>query len=94
MTKADIAKELYARNYKWLSRSEASDMVELVVETLKEQLAEGRMVKLPGFGTFLVRQKGARIGRNPQTGGAVPIAPRKVITFKASNQFKAVVEKV
>ena len=94
MTKADIAKELYERNYKWLSRNEAFDMVELLIDTLKENLAEGKMVKIAGFGTFTVRKKGARIGRNPRTREEVPIPPRKVVTFKASSQFKAVVEKV
>ena len=67
MTKSDIAKELYERNYKWLSRNEASDMVELLIDTLKENMAEGKMVKITGFGTFTVRKKGARIGRNPKT---------------------------
>ena len=52
MTKADIAKELYERNYKWLSRNEATDMVELLLDTLKETLAEGKMVKIAGFGTL------------------------------------------
>ena len=94
MTKADITKELYERNYKWLSRNEASDMVELLIDTLKENLAEEKMVKIAGFGTFTVRKKGERMGRNIKTREEVPIAPRKVVTFKASNQFKEVVEKV
>ena len=94
MTKADIVKKLYERNYKWLSRNEASDMVELLIDTLKENLAEGEMIKIAGFGTFTVRKKGERIGRNPRTREEVTIAPRKVVTFKASSQLKAVVEKV
>ena len=94
MTKADIAKELYERNYKWLSRNEAFDMVELLIDTLKENMADGKMIKIAGFGTFTVRKKGARIGRNIKTREEVPIPPRKVVTFKASNQLKAVVEKV
>ena len=94
MTKADIAKELYERNHKWLSRNEASDMVELLIDTLKENLAEGKMVKIAGFGTFTVRKKGARIGRNIKTREEVPIPARKVVTFKPSNHFKALVEKV
>ena len=92
MTKADIAKELYERNYKWLSRNQATDMVELLIDTLKENLAEGKMIKIAGFGTFTVRKKGERIGRNPRTREEVLIPPRKVVTFKASSQFKAVVE--
>ena len=92
MTKADIAKELYERNYKWLSRNEATGMVELLIDTLKENLAEGKMVKIASFGTFTVRKKGARIGRNPKTRQEIPIPPRKVVTFKASNHFKSMVE--
>jgi len=94
MTKADIVKELYERNYKWLSRMEASDMVELLIDTLKENLADGKTVKIAGFGTFIVRKKGARKGRNLKTGEEIPIAPRKVVTFKPSQQLKAMMEKV
>ena len=94
MTKADIVKELYERNYKWLSRMEASDMVELLIDTLKENLADGKTVKIAGFGTFIVRKKGARKGRNLKTGEEIPIAPRKVVTFKPSQQLKEMVEKV
>ena len=53
MTKADIAKELYERNYKWLSRNEATDMVELLIDTLKENMADGKMIKIAGFGTLI-----------------------------------------
>ena len=84
MTKIDLVKAVADQT--GLLREEAVTLVELVIATLKEQLAEGRMVKLPGFGTFLVRQKGARMGRNPQTGEAVPIPPRKVVTFKLDVQ--------
>ena len=59
----------------------------------KEDFADGKTVKIAGFGTFIVRKKGARKGRNLKTGEEIPIAPRKVVTFKASNQFKAMVEK-
>ena len=92
MTKADIAKKLYERNHKWLSRNEASDMVELLIDTLKDNMAEGKTVKIAGFGTFIVRKKTERIGRNPRTREEVLIAPRKVVTFKASKQFKGMVE--
>ena len=94
MTKADIAKELFERNHKWLSRIEANNMVELLIDTLKDNLADGKTVKIPGFGTFIVRKKGERKGRNIKTGEEVPIPPRKIVTFKPSLQFKAVVEKV
>ena len=67
-------------------------MVELLIDTLKENLADGKTLKIHGFGTFLVRKKGARIGRNLKTGEEIPIAPRKVVTFKPSQQLKAMVE--
>jgi integration host factor subunit alpha len=92
MTKADIVKEIHERN--GLSRAESADMVELVVETLKANLAEGKTVKIAGFGTFLVRKKGERKGRNLKTGEEISISPRRVVTFKASPQLKAMVEKV
>lgn len=94
MTKADIAKEVYERNEMWITKKEASHMVELLITTLKENLADGKTVKIAGFGTFIVRKKGARIGRIIKTGEEVPIPPRKVVTFKASQQLKAMVEKV
>jgi integration host factor subunit alpha len=90
MTKADLANEVYQKV--GISRVEASDMVELLLETLKATLAEGETVKIAGFGTFLVRKKGARKGRNIKTGEEIPIAPKKVVTFRPSLQFKAMVE--
>jgi integration host factor subunit alpha len=92
MTKADMAKEIHERN--GLSIAESVEMVELVIETLKANLAEGKTVKIAGFGTFLVRKKGERKGRNLKTGEEIPIAPRRVVTFKASSQLKAMVDKV
>ncbi|HKZ56116.1 MAG TPA: integration host factor subunit alpha [Thermodesulfovibrionales bacterium] len=92
MTKVDIVKEIHERN--GLSRAESADMVELVIETLKANLAEGKNVKITGFGTFMVRKKGERKGRNIKTGEEIPIAPRRVVTFRASLQLKAMVEKV
>jgi integration host factor subunit alpha len=92
MTKADIAQEIHERN--GLSRAEAADMVELVIGTIKAHLAEGETVKIAGFGTFLVRKKRERKGRNLKTGEEIPIAPRKVVTFRPSLQFKVMVEKV
>ena len=61
-------------------------MVELLIDTLKETLAKGKMVKIAGFGTFTVRKKGERMGRNPRTREEVSIPSRKVVTFKGSNQ--------
>ena len=94
MTKADIAKELYERNHKWISRNEAINMVELLIDTLKENLADGKTIKIAGFGTFIVRKKGERKGRNLKTGEEIPIVPRKVVSFKTSQQLKEMAEKV
>ena len=93
MTKEDLVNEIFRKDI-GLSRVKSAAMVELVIETLKEFLAEGNTVKLAGFGTFTVRSKGERTGRNPRTKEEVPIPPRKVVTFRASKQFKAMVEKV
>ena len=90
MTKADLVNKIYQEV--GLSKGESADLVELVIETLKANLAEGRIVKIAGFGTFTVRKKTERIGRNPRTKEEVPIPPRRVVTFKASKQFKALVE--
>jgi integration host factor subunit alpha len=90
MTKADLANEVYQNV--GISKVEAFDMVELLLNTLKMTLAEGEAIKIAGFGTFLVRKKGARKGRNIKTGEEIPIAPRKVVTFRLSLQFKAMVE--
>ena len=92
MTKADLVKEIHERN--GLSNDESAHMVNLVIETLKANMAEGKTVKIAGFGTFMVRKKGERKGRNLKTGEEIPIAPRVVVTFRASKQLKAMVEKV
>ena len=94
MTKADLAQELYEKNYKWLSRKEATDMVELLIHTLKEILTDGKTVKIAGFGAFIVRKKAERKGRNLKTGEEIPIVPRKVVSFKTSQQLKEMAEKV
>ncbi len=90
MTKADLAHKIYEQV--GLSKIESADMVELVIETMKANLAEGKTVKIAGFGTFTVRKKTERIGRNPRTKEEVTIPPRRVVTFKASKQFKGLVE--
>jgi len=71
-----------------LSRSESSGLVELVLGEISDSVAKGETVKLSSFGTFTVRQKGERIGRNPKTGAEVPISPRRVVVFKASAIMK------
>jgi integration host factor subunit alpha len=89
MTKADIARAVQEKAS--LAMKEATDAVELVIATLKETLAEGETVKFSGFGTFLVRKRGEKKGRNLKTGEEIPVKARWVVTFKASEQIKAVV---
>ncbi|MCK4910196.1 MAG: integration host factor subunit alpha [Thermodesulfovibrionales bacterium] len=91
MTKADLVEIVFEKV--GLSKKEAQDIIEIIFDTIKQSFVEGESVKVPGFGTFNVRQKAARRGRNPQTGEELTIAPRRVLTFKASNQFKAMIEK-
>ena len=88
--KAVTRVELYDAVY-WkvgLSRSESSALVELVLKEISDSVASGETVKLSSFGTFTVRKKGQRMGRNPKTGVEVPISPRRVIVFKASGIMK------
>ncbi len=87
VTRADLAEAVYQRV--GLSRSESAEMVETVLRELSDTLAIGESVKLSSFGSFLVRSKSERIGRNPKTGVEVPITPRRVMVFKPSNVLKA-----
>jgi integration host factor subunit alpha len=82
--------DLYAAIYRKmnLSRSQSSAVVEAVLKEITDTLAEGKTVKLSSFGSFMVRKKGQRMGRNPKTGAAAPISPRRVIVFKASAILK------
>jgi len=91
MTKADIVSAVYEKV--GLSKKEATDIVETVLDTIKATLKEGETVKIAGFGNFVIRQKGARKGRNPKTGENIEITPRKVVTFKPSMIFKDFVDK-
>jgi integration host factor subunit alpha len=92
MTKADLADKLYERI--GLPKKEATSIVETLFDSMKNILSEGESIKITGFGTFLVRKKGSRKGRNPKTGDELEIEQRRVVTFKPSLQFKAIVEKV
>tara|TARA_Y100000813_G_C24109856_1_gene327239 strand:+ start:267 stop:545 length:279 start_codon:yes stop_codon:yes gene_type:complete len=71
-----------------LSKNESSDLVESVLELMSSALVKGEQVKISSFGTFSVRQKNARVGRNPKTGEEVPITPRRVLTFRPSHLMK------
>jgi integration host factor subunit alpha len=87
LTRADLAEAVYKRI--GLSRSESSALVELMLAEISAAVERGENVKLSSFGSFVVRSKGERIGRNPKTGVEVPITPRRVMVFKASNVLKA-----
>jgi len=91
MTKADIVSEVYEKV--GLSKKEATDIVETVLDTIKDTLKGGETVKIAGFGNFVIREKGARKGRNPKTGENIEITPRRVVTFKPSMIFKDFVDK-
>jgi integration host factor subunit alpha len=71
-----------------LSRNESAQLVESVLQHMSDALASGETVKISSFGTFSIRDKSARIGRNPKTGDEVPISPRRVLTFRPSHLMK------
>jgi|SRR4051812_10771553 integration host factor subunit alpha len=89
LTRADLTDAVYRRV--GLSRSESATLVESVLEEICEALVRGETVKLSSFGSFVVRSKAERIGRNPKTGVEVPITPRRVMVFKPSNSLKAAI---
>ncbi len=86
ITRADLTEAVYQEV--GLSRNESAELVETVLKEIADALAKGEMVKLSSFGSFSVRQKGRRIGRNPKTGDEVPILPRKVLVFRPSHVLK------
>ena len=86
ITRADLAEAVYEEV--GLSRNESSDLVEAVLDEMMDTLVSGENVKISSFGSFSIREKGERIGRNPKTGVEVPISPRKVLVFKASHVLK------
>ena len=86
LTRADLAETI---NHKvGFSRAESLDLVEMILEKLCKALSEGENVKISGFGSFVLRDKRERVGRNPKTGVEVPITPRRVMTFRASHKLK------
>ena len=87
MTKAEIVEALYG-DLGGLSKKDAAEIVEAVFDTMKDVLARGEKIKISGFGNFVVRAKKQRVGRNPQTGEAIAISARRVLTFKPSQVLK------
>jgi integration host factor subunit alpha len=86
LTRADLTDAVYRSL--GISRNESSDFVERILEEVSMSLERGETVKISSFGTFTVRQKKERMGRNPKTGEEVPITPRRVVTFRASHVLK------
>jgi integration host factor subunit alpha len=86
LTKADIVEKIHITT--GLSKKDSSAMMESVFAIMKESLEAGETIKISGFGSFVVNQKDARRGRNPQTGEAITVEARKVLTFKPSNLLR------
>ena len=86
LTRADLAEALHREV--GLSRIDSAKLVEQILRHMCEALSNGENVKISGFGTFVLRSKGERVGRNPKTGVEVPIAPRRVLTFRASQMMR------
>ena len=86
LTRADLAEAVVQKV--GLPRNESQELVELILREISASLAAGHTVKLSSFGSFGIRQKGQRVGRNPKTGQEVPITPRRVLVFRPSNIMK------
>ncbi|MAM93763.1 integration host factor subunit alpha [Parvibaculum sp.] len=86
VTRAHLSEAVYQEV--GLSRNESAELVELVLAEIADSLAKGDTVKLSSFGSFSVRKKGGRMGRNPKTGEEVPIKPRRVLVFRPSHVLK------
>lgn len=91
ITRADLTDAVYQEV--GLSRNESAELVDSVLSEIAGALVHGDVVKISSFGSFSVRQKGQRIGRNPKTGEEVPILPRRVLVFRASNILKSHINK-
>ena len=89
MTKADIAEKV--RNELGFQRNESIELVDLFLDIMKDNLKAGEDIKINGFGKFEIRKKAPRPGRNPQTGDALIISGRRVLTFKASDVLKGII---
>ena len=86
LTRMDLAEAVHAQV--GLSRNDSAELVEAVLGHISDALVSGESVKISSFGTFSVREKAARVGRNPKTGQEVPIHPRRVLTFRSSHLLK------
>lgn len=86
LTRMDLSESVFREV--GLSRNESAELVEAVLQHMSDALVDGEQVKISSFGTFSVREKAARVGRNPKTGEEVPIQPRRVLTFRPSHLMK------
>ena len=86
LTRMDLSESVFREV--GLSRNESADLVERVLELVSDALVAGEQVKISSFGTFSIRDKTARVGRNPKTGEEVPISPRRVLTFRPSHLMR------
>ncbi len=91
VTRANLSDAVYQEV--GLSRSESAELVDSVLHEISDALVRGEKVKLSSFGSFMVRQKGKRVGRNPKTGKEAPILPRRVLIFRASHALKSRINK-
>ncbi len=89
LTRADLSEAVHRQI--GLSRTESADLVKSVLDLVSDTLVAGQPVKLSSFGTFMVRAKNGRVGRNPKTGEEVPITPRRVLVFRPSQVMKNVI---
>ncbi|HKQ95974.1 MAG TPA: integration host factor subunit alpha [Aestuariivirgaceae bacterium] len=89
LTRADLSESVHRQV--GLSRTESADLVKLILDTMTDSIVSGDSIKLSSFGTFLVRHKTGRVGRNPKTGQEVPITPRRVLVFRPSQVMKNVI---
>ena len=91
VTRANLSEAVYQEV--GLSRSESEKLVDSVLHEISDALVRGEAVKLSSFGSFMIRQKGERVGRNPKTGEEAPILPRRVLVFRASHALKSRINK-
>ena len=86
LTRANLTEKLHRQI--GLSRADSSGLVEEILDQMAQALSDGENVKVSGFGSFILRDKNGRVGRNPKTGDEVPISPRRVLTFRPSHLMK------
>ena len=91
LTRADLSEAVHREV--GLSRTESAELVKSIIDTVADAVVTGDRVKLSSFGTFMVRDKGGRVGRNPKTGEEVPITPRRVLVFRPSQVMKSRINK-